>query len=167
MEIWKTCVDFDEYEVSSFGNVRRKEGIWREGKQNLKPCINRYGYFHVILHFHNGEKRKQTTQLVHRLVVKAFLSKVEGKDQVDHIDRCKTNNRLENLRYASRSENQMNKNSKGYSKYQRKDGSIVYVVQLKIEGKSKHLGCFKDEKEAQERVKEVRKIYRSGIRLVD
>ena len=42
---------------------------------------------------------------VHRLVAEAFLPKVEGKNIVHHIDNCKTNNHLDNLRWSTVREN--------------------------------------------------------------
>ena len=53
-------------------------------------------------------QRKKKNFLVHRLVAETFLSNPNNLPQVDHRNRIKTDNRLENLRYVSRSENQRN-----------------------------------------------------------
>lgn len=42
---------------------------------------------------------------VHRLIADTFLELDESKPEVDHIDRDKTNNRLDNLRRVSHKEN--------------------------------------------------------------
>jgi len=47
---------------------------------------------------------------IHRLVILHFGSpQPEDKTDIDHIDRDKQNNRIENLRWVSKSENQKNK----------------------------------------------------------
>ena len=46
---------------------------------------------------------------VHRLVLETFVGQAtEGKPQADHINRVRDDNRIENLRWVSRSENQRN-----------------------------------------------------------
>lgn len=64
-------------------------------------CTNKPGY--KVLQY-KGKQYK-----VHRLVAETFLIRVEGKDFVDHINRDKADNRLENLRWVSCSENNLNR----------------------------------------------------------
>lgn len=64
-------------------------------------CTNKQGY--KVLQY-KGKQYK-----VHRLVAETFLDRVEGKDFVDHINRDKTDNRLENLRWVSCTENNLNR----------------------------------------------------------
>lgn len=47
--------------------------------------------------------------LVHRLVCSAFHPKIIGKNEVDHIDRNRTNNHKNNLRWATSAEQNRNK----------------------------------------------------------
>lgn len=113
-EIWKPCPEYERhYEISNFGNLRSKrvfipndsifgelKGTWK--KQQLKnQTTNRYGYKTSKL-CKEGHCRRLT---IHRLVAKAFLPNPENRRQVNHIDGDKTNNRLDNLEWASHSEN--------------------------------------------------------------
>lgn len=57
---------------------------------------------------YNPETKKSRPVAVHQMVAEAFLEKPEGKMYVDHKDRDKTNNCLENLRYVTQTENNIN-----------------------------------------------------------
>ena len=71
----------------------------------LKPGTDREGYQHVVLC--NQGKRK--TQKIHRLVAEHYINNPENKRCVDHINRIKTDNRVDNLRWATHSENGQNR----------------------------------------------------------
>lgn len=47
---------------------------------------------------------RDKTCLVHRLVAETFIPNTEGKPTVDHINRVRDDNRVENLRWATRKE---------------------------------------------------------------
>jgi len=97
---WKSIENYPNYEISNCGMVMNSRG------NILKPTINNgRGYEYVDLH--NNGKRKNCT--IHRLVAIAFIPNPENKLHVDHIDRCKTNNHVSNLRWATHSENMQNR----------------------------------------------------------
>lgn len=95
-------VVFEDYEVSNFGNLRKKlkNGEYREVKGSI---LNR-GY----RYFQTKRDNKRSNYLFHHLVAKAFLGdRPEGK-VIDHIDRNSLNNNISNLRYISQLENMRN-----------------------------------------------------------
>lgn len=68
----------------------------------IKPVVDQYGYLKVRLNRDN----KRRLYSVHILVAKAFVPNPEDKPQINHLDGCKMNNYLENLAWATASENQ-------------------------------------------------------------
>lgn len=69
----------------------------------LKPNKGEKGYLRVRLLFDG----KYINYRVHRLVAMAFLPKLEGKNQVNHINGIKDDNKLENLEWCNNQENQL------------------------------------------------------------
>lgn len=70
--------------------------------KELVPCLNAAGYLQV-----GGTERVWTVQQV---VAYAFLGKCPEGQEIDHIDRNKHNNNIENLRYVTHKENMANRN---------------------------------------------------------
>lgn len=70
----------------------------------LKQKIDRKGYNHINLSKNNNSKSFQ----VHRLVALHFIDNPNNKPQVDHIDNNPSNNCVNNLRWCTQSENNMN-----------------------------------------------------------
>lgn len=67
---------------------------------NVKP--NASGYLQVNVPIRN------ITTLVHRLVAEAFIDNPQGYTEIDHVNRDKADNRVENLRWVTHSENMRN-----------------------------------------------------------
>lgn len=67
----------------------------------LKPQLDRDGYYKVQLSY--GKNRKK--YFVHRLVAEQYIPNPENKPEVNHINGVKTDNRVENLEWVTRSEN--------------------------------------------------------------
>lgn len=114
MEIWKDVKNFEDYyEVSNLGRVRRKDGIVKTGIKNnefrkikgsvLKQNKKRNGYLTVDL----SKENKVKTISVHTLVATAFLENddCENKNQVNHKNGNKEDNRSTNLEWCTAKEN--------------------------------------------------------------
>ena len=63
------------------------------------------GYCFVVL----ALAGKNYKQFVHRLVAEAFIGPRPDDHTVDHINRVRDDNRVENLRYATASEQNLNR----------------------------------------------------------
>jgi hypothetical protein len=72
--------------------------------QELKTRKDKDGYSR----FNTTIDGKHSTLLVHRLMASTFLGPTPSGQVVDHIDRDKTNNKVENLRYATKKTNVQN-----------------------------------------------------------
>lgn len=123
MEIWKDIEGYEDlYEVSDEGNVRNKKTgrILKPGKKN--------DYKFVGL-FKNG---KSKYRLVHRLVGKAFIPNPDNKPEIDHIDKNRSNNNVDNLRWVDRQENIDHSRSKLVNQYTL-DGHYVATYKSTME----------------------------------
>lgn len=97
-EEWRDLPELrGEYQVSNYGRIKRIKGIERLRKVTKQ----RNGYMYVTLTFNNISKCFKTS----RLVAKAFIPNPNGYEEVDHIDRDKTNNTVENLEWVTKDEN--------------------------------------------------------------
>ena len=98
-----------EYEVSESGYIRRLAfafvtptgGHAIKPEIELKPTITRHGYMRLCLP--TGHK------FLHRIIWESFNGQVPFGMDIDHINGNRLDNRLANLRVATRTENALNR----------------------------------------------------------
>ena len=103
MEVWKPLRNFPSYNGSSEGRIMNVRT-----RKILKPQVNERGYSVVCLRRNN----KQYTVRVHRVIAETFLGVHPGMD-VRHADDDRSNNRVENLYWATRSETALDAFNRG------------------------------------------------------
>ena len=132
-EEYKIIKGFENYEVSNIGNVRNI----KTGKI-LKPGIDSHGYYRLSLYYINGNEYKK---LIHKLIAEYFIENPYNKKCVDHIDNDRLNNNINNLRWVSYQENNMNrklssKNSSNFKGVYFHKPSNKWCAHIQIRGKN-------------------------------
>ena len=135
--------------------------MYRKLKTKWNCCndrkVNTNGYINIYIN--------KKLYLLHRVIYKYFneewdITDTSNNNLIDHIDINPINNRIENLRRVTQSQNNRNKNKKkncssqyrGVSWYK---PSNKWLAQINIAGKLKHLGYFTNEEEAREAYKKI------------
>lgn len=116
-EIWKSVPGYEGYyEASTLGNVRTvtresHNGVGTFIRQSviLKPSMQNNGYYRVML----TKDKKNKYVLVHRIVALTFIDNPLNKPIVNHKDEDKHNNRVDNLEWFTKKENN-NYNNRQY-----------------------------------------------------
>lgn len=93
-KIWTKWVQGNQYLRTYLGDE------WRE----LTGTVSKHGYIKVGITI-RGVKGLYSA---HRLVATVFIPNPENKECIDHINTIRTDNRVENLRWATRKENSNN-----------------------------------------------------------
>lgn len=115
-EIWKPIKSYEGYyEVSNLGRVRSltrkiertnpneptKKRLFTYYGKLIPFWITKKGYLRITL----NKNSHKSNHLIHRLVANAFLVNSEHKEQVNHINGIKTDNRVNNLEWVTNYEN--------------------------------------------------------------
>jgi len=135
-------VDIPNYEGLYKFDLELKQVYNIKRNRYKKHTLNPNGYYIVSL----WKNKKGKPYMIHRLV---YICNNPTEDligyEIDHIDRDRTNNKIQNLRKATKSENQSNKkvhkNNKLGIKYISKDKN-GYRFQL-VKNGIKYRKCFK------------------------
>ena len=110
LEEWRPVVGYEDlYEVSNLGQVRSLPRVvrWKTrwgsyGTRTNPPVLRKlvtdtYGYLRVSMKRYGKSANPQ----VHKLVAEAFLGeRPDWASQINHIDRCRTNNCVGNLEWS-------------------------------------------------------------------
>jgi hypothetical protein len=109
-EIWKNVAGYiGLYEISNMGNIRscqKQYKLWHGGicvkKSKILSPSHRCGYYIIVL---TNSISERNTFCVHRLVASAFIPNPENKEEVNHKNGIRDDNRLQNLEWVTASEN--------------------------------------------------------------
>ena len=124
---------YDDYFINRNGVVLSK----KFGREIiLKPTINSAGYYNVSLYKNKKHKKCK----VHRLVGLTFIPNPNNYPFIDHIDRNKKNNCVDNLRWCNREVNEVNTskrktNTSGFKNIYFHITKKKYIVQIRRKGK--------------------------------
>ena len=109
-EIWRPISGYEGwFEVSNMGKIRSVDRylVGSDGRKCHYPSkllalqTNARGYRIVGL----SQNQKRKSLIVHRLVAQAFIANPQNKEQVNHKNSDKTDNRVENLEWVTQTEN--------------------------------------------------------------
>ena len=102
-EEWKVCVLNEKYEVSNMGRLR-----YGPTRHVVTLYCNTNGYTSCTV----NQAGRKYTMYTHKAVALTFLGPRPKGCVIDHIDKNRANNRVDNLRYISFSENSKNSKKK-------------------------------------------------------
>jgi len=141
-------IDIKDYE--GLYKINKKGEILGVKRNNiLKPQLSKDGYFNVRLCKDNKIKGFR----VHRLIALHFIDNPNNLLEIDHIDRNRTNNNIENLRWSTHSDNLKNREIKGCIYKVIKKNKEKEHIYYRVAVRSKNKGIFKTQEEAEEFLK--------------
>lgn len=120
---------FDLKDYEKLYKINKKGEIWSCFlKRFLSLCTNQDGYYHYTLCKENIKKYV----VAHRLVAIQFIPNPNNLPLIDHIDRNRLNNNVDNLRWVTLRQNQLNrKDTKHpYIYYQKQSNNYRIAIDI-------------------------------------
>ena len=156
-DLKEIVLDLFEYKD---GNLWWKE--IKHGRASDRPAGHINGKGYRILSIWNKETKKYKIYSVHRLIF--IIHYGYFPKTIDHIDGVQDNNKIENLRDVTSSQNQMNRkisknNTTGVKGVKWVEKRQRYLARLKMNSKEYHIGTFKNIDDAAKAIKEFREIH--------
>jgi len=121
-EIWNKIEGYENYEVSTFGNVRNIK------TNNLLRLSKKGNYYYIGL---TDKNKNRKLFRVHRLVCMTFIPNPDNKTEVNHKDKNGLNNNVINVEWNSHQENCIHR-SKGVKNSNNRN---IKVHKLNLENK--------------------------------
>ncbi len=146
-------------DLNDFVDINGYEGLYKINKKGevyscrkniiLKGGIGTEGYLKFCFVNKNSENNMKP---LHRLLGIQFIPNPNNYEFIDHLDNNKLNNNLDNLRWIDKSGN--SRNYKKKRKYDLPTGVYTrgkkFVVRMKLNKKTTHIGTFNTIEEASE-----------------
>lgn len=145
---------------------KHRDAKWFENEGSFKKWNTRYANKLALAYksehgYLTGRIFRKLYQ-AHRIIW--FMKTGEWPDQIDHINGIRDDNRWKNLRNVSNAVNSMNHqkpkhNKSGHMNVWWDKSIATYRVEIKVNGKKKHIGCSKDLDVAAEMAKNARQQF--------
>ena len=112
-EIWKDVPGYEGlYKISNLGKIKRHKKTyfccWNTKRvleeQEIIGDKDKFGYRRIVLYKNKTKKRI----VLHRLIAEVFIPNPDNKPEIDHINAIPDDNRVENLRWVTHTENMNN-----------------------------------------------------------
>ena len=120
-EIWKTIEGCEDYQISNLGKVKNIKT-----NKFLNSYLDNQGYEKISLCVNNKTKNFKK----HRLIAIYFIPNPENKLTVNHINKIKNDNRIENLEWATMSEQNLAVNKSKDAFLNKSDRRSILRIQL-------------------------------------
>jgi len=120
--------EFEDYFICSNGEVYHINYNNTNKIGKLTPCKNRDGYLFVRL----SKKGNVKNRTIHRLIAQHFIPNNSNKNVVNHLNGIKADNRIENLEWCTRSENDKHAFKLGLRKPLRANAKITKEIAKEI-----------------------------------
>ncbi len=132
---------FDLKDYEGIYKINKKGEIWScHNKRFLSLRITQMGYYKYTVCNYNVNK----DFLAHRLVAIQFIPNPDNLPLVDHIDRDKLNNNVDNLRWVNKRQNSLNTINNKHPYIYWKERDKKYQIQIRIKRKVVYSSHHKD-----------------------